>query len=357
MLFIAGQEYLGHDHIRHIHDGIQLPRTFMSRIQYIVASVLVLISISCLRAEDSTVLWTGKILPLKYEPERRDVPVVTALAIQPHGNLLAAAGDDHDVRIWDRDSGELVWQLKGHNDWVRSVAFSPDGNTLVSGGNDRRVIFWDVKTGKKTSELPQFRGAVTAVVYNHDGSRLAVTGFESPLVLFDPRSGEQLSTWKCPCIDMRTLAFSPDDRYLASAGRNGKIRVWQISDGSVVKEYRPHRQRVRGLVFAPDGNQIVSCGEDRTIVIARMDNDEITNLAQANAKILSVTLIGSWLATGCTDNTIRLWDLEQGREFAVLEGHEGSVAVLESSDDLLISGSYDTTVRTWSATSQLSARR
>jgi WD40 repeat protein len=156
---------------------------------------------------------------------------------------------------------------------------------------------------------------------------------------------------------MRTLAFSPDDQYIASAGRNGKIRVWQIATGTVAKEYRPHKQRIRGLVFSPDGNKIVSCGEDRAIVIASMDDDANTHLAQANAKILSITMIGSWLATGCTDNTIRLWDLEQARQFAVLEGHEGSVAVLESSDGLLISGSYDTTVRTWSVTSEVSARR
>jgi WD40 repeat protein len=361
ILAAARPESPGHIHVG-IHPHLQLNcrDAFMPRngiIRILLICILFLVCRSGLAADDLPPLWTGRVLPLTYEPQRRDIPVVTALAIQPHGTLLAAAGDDHDVRVWDRDTGQLVWQLKGHSDWVRSLAFSPDGEVLVSGGNDRRVIFWGVTTGKKTSELPMLTGAVTAVVFSHDGNRLAVTGFESPLVLFNPHTGEHLSTWKCPCIDMRALAFSPDDRLLASAGRNGKIRVWQIADGSVVKEYRPHRQRIRGLVFAADGERIVSCGEDRSVVIAHMDNDEITNLAQANAKILSVTLAGRWLATGCSDNTIRLWDLEQGREFAVLEGHEGSVAVLESKDDLLISGSYDTTVRSWSVTSQVSAPR
>ena len=74
--------------------------------------------------------------------------VVTALDIQPRGRLVAAAGDDHVIRIWNMDDGTLVHRLVGHTDWVRAVAFSPDGTTLVSSGNDRRVLLWDVATGR-----------------------------------------------------------------------------------------------------------------------------------------------------------------------------------------------------------------
>jgi WD40 repeat protein len=73
--------------------------------------------------------------------------VVTALDIQPHGRLVAAAGDDHVIRIWNMDDGTLAHRLVGHSDWVRAVAFSPDGTTLVSSGNDRRVLLWDIATG------------------------------------------------------------------------------------------------------------------------------------------------------------------------------------------------------------------
>ena len=310
-----------------------------------------------LQGDEPPNLWTGRVLPLKYEPLRRDIPVVTALALQPNGPLLAAAGDDHVVRVWNRETGDLVWRLKGHDDWVRSVTFSPDGMFLASGGNDCRVIFWDLMEGTKAFEFPPFPGAVTAVLFNHAGDRLAVTGFESPLLLFNPVTKEQCGSWKCPCVDMRTLAFSQSDQYLAAAGRNGKIRLWKTADGSVVKQYDAHAQRVRGLMFTQDGNGIVSCGEDRTIVVASIGSETIRKLPPTEAKILSVCRIGSWLATGCSDNTIRLWDIDRGREFAVLEGHDGSVAVLESSGELLVSGSYDTTVRSWSVTAQVSAPR
>ena len=81
--------------------------------------------------------------------------VITALDIQPHGRLVAAAGDDHVIRIWNMDDGVLVQRLVGHTDWIRAVAFSPDGTTLVSSGNDRRVLMWDVATGSLSRQLAE----------------------------------------------------------------------------------------------------------------------------------------------------------------------------------------------------------
>jgi WD40 repeat protein len=37
---------------------------------------------------------------------------------------MASAGDDHLVRIWNRDTGELIIRLDGHVDWIRTAAFA-----------------------------------------------------------------------------------------------------------------------------------------------------------------------------------------------------------------------------------------
>ncbi|HEY5315721.1 MAG TPA: hypothetical protein VIK18_24535, partial [Pirellulales bacterium] len=54
-----------------------------------------------------------------------DPPVVTAVAIHPAGRMVASAGDDHLVRLWDTETGGLVRELRGHTDWVRCLAFHP----------------------------------------------------------------------------------------------------------------------------------------------------------------------------------------------------------------------------------------
>lgn len=49
--------------------------------------------------------------------------------------------------------------------------------------------------------------------------------------------------------------------------------------------------------------------------------------------------------SGSRDATIRVWDIEQGRQIRLLEGHQHCVRCLEVSGNKMVSGSYDTTCR------------
>ncbi|NDJ15753.1 hypothetical protein [Myxacorys almedinensis] len=48
--------------------------------------------------------------------------------------------------MWDANTGDCLWTLCGHTDWVRVVAFSPDGQMLCSSDQDGVILGWDMQT-------------------------------------------------------------------------------------------------------------------------------------------------------------------------------------------------------------------
>ena len=302
-----------------------------------------------LEAELIAELGPSRVIELEAPPLLEKVPVVSSVALAPGGDLLATAGDDHVVRIWDRE-GKLLRRLAAHDDWVRSAVFSPNG-ILATAGQDRRIQLWDTATDAPFRTLPEQIRGISTLVFSPDGGLLAAAGFESTVWLFDGKDGRLLRKLEAPGGDVRALVCSPDGTQLAAAGRSGLVRIWDLSSGRVIHDLAGHRRRVRALAYSPDSKKIASAGEDRNILI--WDTAEgrlLETFPSRPGMVLSLTFCGpGLLAAGGSDNVIRVWDAAASSEQFRLVGHTGSVTALvwDQKTGTLVSGSFDTTVRLW----------
>jgi RNA polymerase sigma factor (sigma-70 family) len=87
-------------------------------------------------------------------PRRLTGPQVLALARD--GGLVAAAGGDGKVRVWDGLTGKELARFEGHEGAVTALAFAPDGKTMASAGADTTALVWDLSAlgrGKKAAPL------------------------------------------------------------------------------------------------------------------------------------------------------------------------------------------------------------
>jgi len=310
---------------------------------------------SLVTAADITRLKAVRIIKTGQSDVAAKPTVITGLAMQPGGKTFASVGDDHQVRLWTTSDGAPVTILRGHRDWLRTVVFSPDGTMLATAGDDRRITIWDVAKRTSLRTIP-VGTAVYGIDWSRSGDMLAAVGFDNKLRIFTASSGKPLDQHDGPCADLRAVTFSPDGKRVAAAGRNAQVRAWCICDGCISFEIGAGVERIRTLAFSPDGTRLVTSGEGRMVGVWNAQNGEkIADLPCRSAKVLALAFCGDrLLATGGSDNLIRVWNLDTSSEQYQLYGHTGTVAALacDAETGTLVSGSFDTTIRVWKLTDQ-----
>ncbi|MFF0314796.1 hypothetical protein ACFYPH_09115 [Micromonospora sp. NPDC005252] len=279
--------------------------------------------------------------------------------------LLATASHDGLVCIWDPLSGQPVHTFRGHGDWVRGVCAVPlpTGDLLASAGDDRTVRVWDLATGTLRHTLTGHTDWATAVTHLPTGGPgvLASAGLDGAVRLWNPVTGEPLTTlaghtgWVTTLCAVRAGART----LLASAGHDGLARLWDAATGSLVREFAVGTGPVTDLCTIDAGGvTLLACtGEDGVIrlwdVTSGVEHPSLRGHASWIRAVCEFSMTDrKVLVTAGDDGTIRLWNPDaELADRPTADGQVGRVTALctiqVEGERLLASGGSDGSVRLW----------
>lgn len=282
---------------------------------------------------------------------------LSAIALDPDGKTLAAAGMDYDDRAFIRLYGVPTWKhlrtIERGKAEILSLAFSPDGRRLASGDEDEAVRLWDPAAGDEVLAIEDVGDRVVSVEFSPGGETLAfaVSGKKHDEVrLWDLEKGTGGVDLSSEGVPVNTVTFSPDGRTLASADKESTIRLWDVDSGRRIREIEGGRGQIYMVDFAPDGKTLASCGQDEKIRLwdvatgkeLREDDGHVARVGQ-----VAFSPDGKTLASSGEQGDIRLWDVTSGRMILSLDGHETPFSPLAFSPDgkTLAYGRWDATIR------------
>lgn len=154
--------------------------------------------------------------------------------------------------------------------------------------------------------------------------------------------------------DMTSISYSSDGQTIATGGEDGKVKVWNTTSGFCFVTFTDHSSGVSAVEFAKQGQVLFSASLDGTVrafdLIRYRNFRTFTSPNPVQFTSLAVDPSGEIVCAGTMDTfEIFVWSVQTGKLLDILAGHEGPVSSLafSSSGMMLISGSWDRSVRTW----------
>jgi WD40 repeat protein len=346
---------------------------------------------------------------------------VSGVALSADNRLLASAGNDRCVKLWDIATGRRLHTLKGHTVVVKALAFTADGKLLASGGGDalggggrelHAIRLWDVATGKEQARLgrhgegvtalcfapdgkvlyadghmsvrrwnvtahkellagPGHHGWVGAIAFAPDGKTVATGGSDTTVRLWDLATRKERRQFQgCEAI-IDSVVFSPDGKKLAAGCRDARVVVWDATTGQLLARLQPGKDGWETrAAFSPDGKLLAAASRDGQVVVYDAATlKEVRRLLRSEQGVMSLAFApdSRQLAIGCIEDRkeprpdlVRLWDVTTGKEVRRYTGQPELMikSVCFSPDGrLLAAGGWSGAIQLWDSATGTPARR
>ena len=297
---------------------------------------------------------------------------INHVAYSRDGKFVVSCSVDNTARVWDTESGDCLFVLRDHEQWVESAAFSPSSTEIITGSRDNTIRMWDMESGKCIKIFKGHFNWVSSVAYSNDGKLIASGSHDTRICVWDAGTSECIRMLRGHEEEVTCVLFNKTGDKLASCSRDKTIRLWDIDSGTCIKIMTGHTEWIEDIAFSPDYSKLASASYDKTIRLwdasipsalsssfgtwmkksfLKNSDDCLQVLKGHKHHVTSVCfhpkenklLSGSW------DKTIQVWDIAKEESILKLSGHEDAITSVEfaPNGNQLISASQDKRAILW----------
>lgn len=302
-------------------------------------------------------------------------PELNTLSFSADGRRILSGGTSLSsgavLRLWDIVDASVVRDYSSHSsrpviDLITGDALAVSGGQIIreDGTQDNVLRVWDLASGRVIQELTGHTGNINSVDVSKDGKRALSASVDRTVRVWtlDTGLGELVGQHNSP---VTTVLWMPDDVTAISAGRDGQIRVWDTQNLRQLQRLTPSDGTgpvIQALALSADGTTLYSGAASRILRVWDLTTGlekSIIEIDDRGVQALTLSPDGAQLMVGTSSGRLLMYSTADGTLTRRLAGHTQSILSLSFSPDgsTVLSSSFDGTLRVWDLDSGFEIRR
>jgi WD40 repeat protein len=230
------------------------------------------------------------------------------------------------IIIWNSIDDTIEKTLEGHTDVISSICLLPDGR-LASSSCDGTIRIWNMPDGTCNQVLDgRCQSGICTLHALYDGRLLSVAK-DNTVQIWNVNNVNCKQTASEKTIEIRAVCVIPENR-VAIGRDDGKICIWAVN-GICEKVLEGHTLGVSSLGVLPDGS-LVSGSFDQTIRIWNISDGKCVKVLECEDLIFALCVLSDGRLAVGSGPEISLWNISAGVcEKKVLSGRNLIIAFCE----------------------------
>uniref|UniRef100_A0A7S4ESR5 WD repeat-containing protein 48 homolog n=1 Tax=Chrysotila carterae TaxID=13221 RepID=A0A7S4ESR5_CHRCT len=246
-------------------------------------------------------------------------------------SAFVSASSDCTIKLWRPESGgsrPRSTTLRQHTDFVKALAYASQARVLASAGCDASIVLWDLNRAPVGAPLgsdgsdggPCHSDSIYALATNSSGSVIVSGSVDSEIRVWDPRTAEHHCQLRGHADVVRAVAVNEEGTRVLSCSSDRTVRVWSVGQRRCEAVFQPHDDSVYCCLPLENWRCVLSGARDGSVVQTWLDGSGAVGVCQADAAVSRLHVPSSpsrapdrqapdrlWVAT--TNSSLTCWPL------------------------------------------------